>query len=434
MNVELKERIEMINRGEVPEGYKKTRVGIIPEDWEVKGFDKLFNFSGGYPLPREKLGDEGVCYLHYGDIHTGKKSFININKEWKTIPKTDLDAEKISTSYYLNDADIVFADASEDYEGIGKSITIINETKLPFIAGLHTIIAKDKTDLVYRDYKRYFMLNHNVRKQFMFYATGISVLGISMNNIKKIIVSLPSKKEQQKIAQILSTWDEAIELKEKLIEGKQEQKRGLMQKLLTGNVRLPGFEGEWEEVRLGEVLTFKKKEAVKNPQDYYLLTVKLHLEGIEATDNRPNKTKQGRPYYIREPGELLIGRQNFHNGGIGIVPDSMVNYVASNAISTLESKNNNIKFYYYYLSNSNFYRKIDHMIGGTGQKEISESMMKKLKLKIPCSLQEQKAIVDILSTADKEIELLTQELELLKLQKKGLMQLLLTGIVRVPIE
>ena len=87
------------------------------------------------------------------------------------------------------------------------------------------------------------------------------------------------------------------------------------------------------------------------PEKYYLLTVKLHLKGIEATDKKPNVTSKGRPYYLREPGELLIGRQNFHNGGIGIVPSWMKGFVASNAISSVTAIKGNIKFYYYYLSN-----------------------------------------------------------------------------------
>jgi type I restriction enzyme S subunit len=364
--------------------------------------------------------DSLYYFLHYGDIHTGKKSFININKEWKTIPKTDLDAEKISTSYYLNDADIVFADASEDYEGIGKSITIINETKLPFIAGLHTIIAKDKTDLVYRDYKRYFMLNHNVRKQFMFYATGISVLGISMNNIKKIIVSLPSKKEQQKIAQILSTWDEAIELKEKLIEEKQEQKRGLMQKLLTGNFRLPGFEGEWEEVRLKQLLNYEQ------PNNYITNNIIDYQEGKipVLTANKSfilgsTLDKKG----ICEKVPVII----FDDFTTDTKYVDFPFKIKSSAIKILREKSNYVDLRFIYER----VQLIKYPLGAHKRYYISEYQYYKINLP---SIQEQKAIADILSTADKEIELLTQELELLKLQKKGLMQLLLTGMVRVPIE
>jgi type I restriction enzyme S subunit len=88
-------------------------------------------------------------------------------------------------------------------------------------------------------------------------------------------------------------------------------------------------------------------------------------------------------------------------------------------------------FLFYYISNVDFYKRVGHMIGGTGQKEISETTMKNLVLRIPKSLEEQKKIGEVLKTADNEIDLLEKELESLKQQKKGLMQLLLTGIIRV---
>src|SRR5699024_4461449 len=120
-------------------------------------------------------------------------------------------------------------------------------------------------------YKRYFLSNYNVRKQFMFFATGISVLGINQENIKEIIVPLPPLPEQQKIAQTLSTWDQAIELKEKLIEAKKEQKKGVIQNLIKGKVRLPGFEGEWEEVEFNEVF-------VRIPAKKYQIKTSEYLE------------------------------------------------------------------------------------------------------------------------------------------------------------
>ncbi len=253
MKAEIKERIEMINRGEVPEGYKKTRIGIIPEDWEVITLGKLFRFNGGYPIPRNKLGEKGICYLHYGDIHTRNSNLIDVEKEKNALPKIAKTIDEINNNYLLDDGDIVFVDASEDLEGIGKSITILNMPSIPFVAGLHTIVAKDRKRILNKGFKRYFLSNYKVRKQFMFYATGVSVFGISRKNITKIEVGLPLFPEQEKIAQILSTWDKAIELKEKLIEEKKEQKKGLMQRLLTGEVRLPGFVGVWKEVRLKEV-------------------------------------------------------------------------------------------------------------------------------------------------------------------------------------
>ena len=93
-----------------------------------------------------------------------------------------------------------------------------------------------------------------IRNVMIRLAQGSTRYNLSRKEVLNILIPIPSIVEQQKIAQILSTWDEAIELKEKLIEEKQEQKMGLMQNLLTGKVRLPGFEGEWEEVRLGKLV------------------------------------------------------------------------------------------------------------------------------------------------------------------------------------
>ncbi len=416
----ISERIEMIYRGEVPEGYKKTKVGIIPEDWEVKRLGELGEFFRGKGIPKAKIITEGIGCITYGEIYT------TYNYTFKNF-MSYTDEKTAQNSVSIKKNDILFAGSGETLEEIGKCVAYLGEDEA-YAGGDIVVFRPYNIDGEVLGY----LLNHNiVNSQKYKLGQGHSVVHIYAKGLETILIPVLQEKEQQKIAQILSTWDEAIELKEKLIEEKKEQKKGLMQKLLTGEVRLPGFDGEWEEVRLGEVLIFPKKEAVQYPQEYYLLTVKLHLNGVEATDKKPNKTKRSRPYYIRKPKELLIGRQNFHNGGIGIVPDEMENYIASNAISSLNAKKGDIKFYYFYLSNANFYKKIGHIIGGTGQKEISETELKKLKLTIPKSIQEQKAIAQILSTSDKEIELLEEELELLKLQKKGLMQLLLTGMIRV---
>ncbi|MBK0075565.1 restriction endonuclease subunit S [Bacillus sp. S56] len=235
---EIQQRVEMLNRGEVPEGYVNNGFGIYPAEWNITRFDELFDFNGGYSVSREHLSDKGICYLHYGDIHKFDRSFIDIQKEYETTPKLDKDIQTIRDQYFLYDGDIVFADASEDYDGIGKAITVINERNIPFIAGLHTIVAKDKGKEIVRDYKKFFTLDFSIRKQMMLYATGISVFGISRSNIKKIIVSLPSKLEQQKIGELLSLAELEVKNNERELALLKQQKKGLMQLLLTGKVRV----------------------------------------------------------------------------------------------------------------------------------------------------------------------------------------------------
>ncbi|MCS6112584.1 hypothetical protein FDB55_15565 [Clostridium botulinum] len=416
---------------ELREGYKNIKgIGWIPEEWEVKKLgdiiDKLETGVSVNSEEREKSENE------FGILKTSSVSYGKFTpKQHKTILTKELDRAKINPK---------------------KDSILISRMNTPELVGASVYISKDYNDLFLPDrlWQTIIKKNVDINVKWLYYilnsdkvkyklsniATGTSN---SMKNISKsaflnIKIPFSSGAEQEKISQIISTWDKAINKIEALIEEKKIIKKGLMQQFLTGKKRLKEFEDqEWKEVKLDNVLKFKKRQPLINPEKHYLLTVKLHLKGIEATNNKPNKTEKSRPYYLREPNELLIGRQNFHNGGIGIVPNEMIGYIASNAISSLEIKIGDLKFYYYYLSYDNFYKKIGHMIGGTGQKEISETMLKKLKLIIPLSLQEQKAIANILTTADKEIVLLEEKLEILKQQKKVLMQNLLTGKVRVKI-
>ncbi len=136
------------------------------------------------------------------------------------------------------DGDVVFADASEDYEGICKYVVVKNKENIPFLAGLHTIIARPKNDLISDDFKLHCFGTFNVKKQFAFHANGISVYGISKNSIAQISFPLPPLSEQIAIANILSTADREIDLHEKQLEELKKQKKALMQLLLTGIVRV----------------------------------------------------------------------------------------------------------------------------------------------------------------------------------------------------
>ena len=218
------------------EGYKKTEVGIIPEDWEVKSTEELFEFSGGMSISRQQLDENGVNYLHYGDIHKRKESILDLDKDKKWMPKLNQKFDLIKDDVKLNTGDVVFADASEDYEGIGKSIVVLNTNNDEVVSGLHTIVAKGSNEVLDTYYKRYCFSTENVRKQFRRLATGTSVYGISRENIKKIKILVPPLKEQEKIAEILSTVDSQIDDTEKLIEKSKELKKGLMQKLLTKGI------------------------------------------------------------------------------------------------------------------------------------------------------------------------------------------------------
>jgi type I restriction enzyme, S subunit len=217
----------------------KRRLSGFGGEWEIKAMGELFNFSGGFSASREHLSNNGYCYLHYGDIHGANKTFIDVDREYSSIPKLDIPLKKVTKDKLLADGDVVFVDASEDDEGASKHIVVKNPNNKPYISGLHTIVSKSKDTTLNNKYKQFCFQSNDIKKQFKFYAVGTKVSGISRGNIAKIIISLPpSIEEQAAIAKILSDMDEEIEKLTAKLNKYKAIKQGMMQELLTGKRRL----------------------------------------------------------------------------------------------------------------------------------------------------------------------------------------------------
>jgi len=216
----------------------KRRLLGFSGKWAVRQLDALFDISGGLSASRDQLSSEGHCYLHYGDIHNSKKTFIDVRLEYQDIPRLNILLSKVSPDSLLGDGDIVFVDASEDVEGASRHIVVVNKDGIPFISGLHTIVLKSTTEELDHQYRRYCFQTIDVKRQFRFFAVGTKVTGISKTNIAKIMLPLPPLPEQTAIATILSDMDaEIAALEEKLTKARQV-KQGMMQELLTGRTRL----------------------------------------------------------------------------------------------------------------------------------------------------------------------------------------------------
>jgi type I restriction enzyme S subunit len=216
----------------------QTRLPGFYGEWEVKTLGDLFAFSGGYAASRSQLSAEGHCYLHYGDIHRRSNTFIDVRTEYQDIPKLDMPLEKVSPDALLAHGDVVFVDASEDDEGASKHVVIVNKDDIPFISGLHTIVAKSKTRDLANDYRRYCFQTAAIRQQFLFYAVGTKVTGISKANIAKLTLSVPSVSEQTAIAAVLSDMDAELAVLEARRDKTGALKQAMMQELLTGRIRL----------------------------------------------------------------------------------------------------------------------------------------------------------------------------------------------------
>jgi type I restriction enzyme, S subunit len=216
----------------------QTRLPGFQDEWQVKRLGDLFTFSGGYSASRDQLSENGHCYLHYGDIHGSSKTWVDTDADFQDIPKLDIPLKRISSGSLLEDGDVVFVDASEDDAGTSRHVVVVNKDKKPFIAGLHTIVAKSKTDELAHDYRRYCFQTPAIRQEFLFYSVGTKVTGISKGNIPKLTLSFPSYPEQAAIAGVLGAMDAELAGLERRGEKTRGLKKAMMQELLTGRTRL----------------------------------------------------------------------------------------------------------------------------------------------------------------------------------------------------
>lgn len=216
----------------------QTRLPGFRGEWAVKTLGELFSFSGGYSASRDQLSTQGHCYLHYGDIHGAKKTSVDTRADYQVLPKLDILLKEVSTGSLLEDGDVVFVDASEDDEGTSKYIVVKNKDDRPFIAGLHTIVAKGRTNELEHEYRRYCFQTAAIRHQFHFYAVGAKVSGISKTNIAKLTLPVPHVAEQTAIAAVLSDMDAELAALEARLDKTRALKQAMMQELLTGRTRL----------------------------------------------------------------------------------------------------------------------------------------------------------------------------------------------------
>lgn len=419
INPVIKDRIEKVQQGIVPEGYKQTSVGIIPRNWEIKTIDDIrdqddsHSFTGGpfgSNLKVSDYTDNGVRVLQLQNIGDGR--FLNEHKVFTSIEKAD---ELKSCNIYPGD--ILIAKMADP---LARCCIVPKYEKRYLMASDGIRLKPDKK------YNRKLIMEIINGKRFRRIAeargTGTTRKRISLGDLRTIPMALPLESEQQKISDILSIWNQAIELKENLIKEKEKQKKGLMKRL---------FEQINKYSYVNELIQ-ESKERELNPSVDKLLTVRLHLEGVFKRSLRGNETVGATTLYRRKAGQFIYGKQNFHNGALGIVPEELDGYLSSSDIPSFDFNLDKVnpKYFYYYWSRKDNYKRLEAFTTGTGSKRLNPKDFLNMKMKLP-SLEKQNSISIALTSLDKQINLLKQELDLLKEQKKGLMQLLLTGIVRV---
>ncbi|MCI5219680.1 MAG: restriction endonuclease subunit S [Candidatus Electrothrix sp. LOE2] len=214
--------------------FKDEQGNEFPE-WETKYFGELYEFKATNSFSRNQLNYETgqVRNIHYGDIHTRFKPQFELFREDVPFINPDVNLDNISDDKFCKEGDLVIADASEDYEDIGKTIEIVSLDGAKVLAGLHTLLARSSTNCIYIGYSSYMMVSSSVRKQIKLIAQGAKVLGISGKRMEKIKVPIPHKEEQRKIATFLSSIDKKINLITTELEKAQTFKKGLLQQMFV---------------------------------------------------------------------------------------------------------------------------------------------------------------------------------------------------------
>jgi len=290
------------------------------------------------------------------------------------------------------------------------------------------------------EFARYLFRANQFKRSLYRYAQGSTRYNLSRSSLLSIKVSIPPLPEQQKIAEILGACDEAIEAQERLIAQKQQRKKGLMQKLLTGDVRFPEFEGtNWKEVSIGSLLKeVKRPVAWDDDEKYKLLSLRRRSGGPFARESLYGRDIKTKTLKTVNTGDFLIAKMQVTHGALGMVTPEFDQYKVSASYICLVPQDPDrfdIRFFNY-LSQTPYIWHLAYVAsyGVTIEKMtfVPKDFIKK-KILVPPTKEETTAIADFIDSLNEEISLQQKQLEQLKQQKKGLMQQLLTGKVRVKV-
>lgn len=414
-----KKRVDQLRHGIVPEGYQKTILGIAPLSWKTRRIDEICTLSSG-STPRRDNADNFVGEILWITSGELKKRIII-----DTLEKISELAASTSNLTMYGPGTIVIAIYGLEAAGIRGTASIIGRR----CTISQACMAFTEFSEVDNTFFYYWYLN-NGQVIGLHYAQGTKQQNLSTDIVGAFPICFPNLKEQRKIAEILTTQDMVMELKEKLLAEKQRQKKYLMQQLLTGKKRLPGFEGEWKTDKLGKLFA----ERVETKCEHMELLAITGTQGViprSWLDLKDNSSEDKSKYL-----HICIGDIGYNTMRMWQGVSAYSNYegIVSPAYTILKPKEDICAKYFSYLFKLPevvflFYRFSQGLVDDT--RNLKYENFKKIKVKFPSDKSEQKAISKVFETADKEIDLLKQDLEQEKRKKKALMQLLLTGIVRV---
>lgn len=250
--------------------------------------------------------------------------------------------------------------------------------------------------------------------------------------LESLPILVPPVPEQIEIFRIIRGWDRAIDFTDRLIVEKRLCRKGLIQQLLTGKRRLPGFTGEWRMHKFGEFLTESRKQG-SDGATARKLTIKLYAKGVLPKEEKTTGSESTQ-YFVRRKGQFIYSKLDFLNGAFGIVPDNLDGYESTLDLPAFDVMSGlNVRWLLYFVSREEFYsQQLGLANGGRKAQRVNPKAFLSCKVRMP-EREEQDHIVAVLMLVDRELDLLQSKADALREQKKGLMQQLLTGKKRVKV-
>lgn len=396
--------------------YKNTPIGPIPTDWEVKKLGDLTNITaGGTPSTTNPA-------FWGGNIRWMNSGELNLKFVYEVEGRITDEGLKSSSTKIIPLRSILIGLAGQ---GKTRGTVAMNMIELCTNQSIASIYPSES-------FNEYF-LYHNLDSRYneiRLLSTGDGGRGgLNLAILKSLQIPLPPLPEQQKIAEVLSTWDKAIQETDAIIKKLEDRNKALAFSLLRGKM----VSKNSKEIALSKFLIFTPREIDKPTENYLALGIRSHGKGLfHKPDSDPKAIAMDKLYEVKE-NDFIVNITFAWEHAVAIVSKEDVGGLVSHRFPTYEIDTNQVKVEYFrHLILQPFFRKMLENIspGGAGRNRVlSKKDLLKLKVSIP-TLEEQNAIAEILNTANQEVKQYQQKLEALKLQKKGLMQQLLTGKVR----